>query len=178
MTELMFDGEKLVTPARPAPAPAPPAVSKTLVVPDRVRAKRYHADTPVVMVILLCLVGLLAASSFVVSFTGLYAAAAWAVGDVPWLQFAVPIMLDMAIIAFTVALFVERERGEKVLWTWVSIGVFAAVSATTNILHTLDVTTAVTFPQLLVGAIISGGAPVLLAVVTDKIAVKVFKPVP
>ena len=139
------------------------------------KTKRLHADTPFVLGLLLVLIAALAAASFYVSFSGLYAAAAWAVGDNPPLQFAVPVMLDVAIVAFTIALFVERERGEKVRWTWASIAVFAAVSAYSNVLHTLVVSTAINFPQLLVGAIISGGAPLLLAFATDKIAVKVFK---
>jgi hypothetical protein len=139
------------------------------------KARRFHADTPFVLGLLLFLVALLAAASFYVSFSGLYAAAAWAVGDVPPLQFAVPIMLDVAIVAFTLALFVERERGEKVRWTWFAIAVFAIVSATANILHTLEVSTAINLSQLIAGAVISGGAPILLAFSTDKIAVKVFK---
>ena len=139
------------------------------------KARRFHADTPFVLGMLLFLVAAMAAASFYVSFSGLFAAAAWAVGDNPPLQFAVPIMLDIAIIAFTLSLFVERERGDKVRWTWVAIGAFALVSATANILHTLVVSTATDNYQLLVGAVISGGAPVLLAFATDKIAIKVFK---
>lgn len=139
------------------------------------KARRFHADTPFVLGVLLVLVAGMAAASFYVSFSGLFAAAAWAVGDNPPLQFAVPIMLDIAIIAFTLSLFVERERGDKVRWTWMAIAMFAAVSATANILHTLVVSTATDNYQLLVGAVISGGAPVLLAFATDKIAIKVFK---
>ena len=139
------------------------------------KARRFHADTPFVLGMLLFLVAGMAAASFYVSFSGLFAAAAWAVGDNPPLQFAVPIMLDIAIIAFTLSLFVERERGDKVRWTWLAIAMFAAVSATANILHTLVVSTATDNYQLLVGAVISGGAPVLLAFATDKIAIKVFK---
>lgn len=139
------------------------------------RAKRFHADTPFVLGLLLFLVALLAAASFYVSFSGLYAAAAWAVGNNPPLQFAVPVMLDVAIVAFTLSLFVERERGDKVRWTWVAIATFALASATANILHTLEVSTAINLGQLIVGAVISGGAPILLAFSTDKAAVKVFK---
>lgn len=142
---------------------------------ERKRARRFHADTPFVLGVLLFLVAAMAGASFYVSFSGLFAAAAWAVGDNPPLQFAVPIMLDIAIIAFTLSLFVERERGEKVRWTWVAIASFAAISATANILHTLVVSTATDNYQLIVGAVISGGAPVLLAFATDKIAIKVFK---
>lgn len=138
-------------------------------------AKRIFADTPRTLALLLSLVALLAVASFSVSFAGLYAAAAWAVGESPWLQIAVPVMLDVAIIAFTVALFVERERGESVRWTWVAIAVFATVSAASNVLHTLTVSTATTPQQLIVGSVISGGAPLLLAFATDKAAVKVFR---
>jgi hypothetical protein len=142
---------------------------------DYKKARRFHADTPFVLGVLLLLVALLAAASFYVSFSGLFAAAAWAVGNNPPLQFAVPIMLDVAIVAFTLSLFVERERGDKVRWTWFAIAVFALASATANILHTLEVSTAINMGQLIVGAVISGGAPVLLAFSTDKAAVKVFK---
>ena len=141
----------------------------------RKRARRFHADTPFVLGVLLFLVAAMAAASFYVSFSGLFSAASWAVGDNPPLQFAVPIMLDIAIIAFTLSLFVERERGDKVWGTWLAIGAFAAVSATANILHTMVVSTATDNYQLIVGAVISGGAPVLLAFATDKIAIKVFK---
>lgn len=138
------------------------------------RARRFYADTPLVLGILLALIAMQAVSTFSVSFSGLYAAAAWAVGPIPWLQVAVPFMLDMAIVAFTLALFVERERGHSVKGTWAAIAVFAVVSAVANILHTLTVSTAKTLPELIVGAVISGGAPLLLAFATDKIAVKVF----
>jgi hypothetical protein len=163
-----------VAPVSPASESVEP-VDEVVEVVERKRARRFHADTPFVLGVLLFLVAALAAASFYVSFSGLYAAAAWAVGDVPPLQFAVPIMLDVAIVAFTLALFVERERGERVWGTWLAIAVFAGASATANILHTLEVTTAVTLGQLIVGAVISGGAPILLAFATDKIAVKVFK---
>ena len=139
------------------------------------QAKRFYADTWPVMVVLLGLSAILTVSSFTVSFAGLYAAAAWAVGTQPVLQIAAPLMLDVAIITFTLALFVERERGEKVVGTWIAIGVFAVVSSCSNILHTLTVSTATTLAQIIVGAVISGGSPILLAFVSDKVAVKVFK---
>ena len=138
-------------------------------------ARRFHADTPFVLSLLLFLIASMAAASFYISFSGLYSAAAWAVGDNPPLQFAVPIMLDISIIAFTLALFIERERGEKVLGTWLAIGAFTLVSITANVFHTFVVSTAVDQYQLIIGAVISGGAPLLLAFGVDKIAIKVFK---
>lgn len=139
------------------------------------RAKRFHADTPFILGLLLILITAMAGASFYVSFSGLFSAAAWAVGDNPPLQFAVPVMLDISIIAFTLALFIERERGDKVWGTWVAISMFTLVSATANVFHTFAVSTAVDVYELGIGAVISGGAPLLLAFATDKIAVKVFK---
>ena len=142
---------------------------------NRKRAKRFHADTAFVLVLLLALITTMAAASFYVSFLGVYEAAAWAVGANPPLQFAVPLMLDLAIVAFTLSLFIERERGERVWGTWIAIGAFTIVSTFANVAHTFVVTTANTQLQLIIGAVISGGAPVLLAIASDKIAIKVFK---
>jgi hypothetical protein len=164
-------GTANVIPGIETPSPAPSAVA----VGERRRAKRFHADNPFVLSLLLVLIATMAASSFYVSFFGVYEAAEWAVGINPPLQFAVPLMLDVAIIAFTLSLFIERERGEKVWGTWVAIGAFTLVSTVANVAHTFVVTTAEDQLQLLVGAVISGGAPVLLAVASDKIAIKVFK---
>lgn len=139
-------------------------------------ARRFHADTTFVLGLLLFLIASMAGASFYISFSGLYSAASWAVGDNPPLQFAVPVMLDISIIAFTLALFIERERGEKVWGTWLAIGLFTTVSLVANIFHTFVVSTADTQYQLIIGSIISGGAPMLLAFATDKIAKRVFKP--
>ena len=177
-----------------APRPAPEAVVSGAIISDnylevkareadlaeaeaknRRPAKRFHADTSFVLSLLLILIASMALASFYISFSGLYAAAAWAVGDNPPLQFAVPIMLDISIIAFTLALFIERERGEKVAATWTAISAFTLVSLVANVFHTFVVSTADTPYQLGIGAVISGGAPLLLAFATDKIAVKVFK---
>lgn len=144
---------------------------------DYKKARRFHADVPVVMGLLLFLITAIAAASFYVSFSGLYAAAAWAVGDVPTLQFAVPVMLDASVIAYSLSLFIKREREEKVWGTWLAIAVFAIISATANVLHTFGVSTSTTPSELFIGATISGGAPLLLAFTTETIAKLVFSPV-
>lgn len=184
------EGEFLLT--EPAPAPVAPVSGiaevvgeqpkavepvPTALTEERKRARRFHADIPLVMGLLLSLIALIAAASFYVSFSGLYSAAAWAVGDRPSLQFAVPIMLDASVVAYSLSLFVKRERGESVWGTWMAIAVFATISSTANVLHTLAVSTSTTQYELIVGAIISGGAPVLLALTTETIAKLVFSPV-
>lgn len=189
------EGEFLLT--EPAPAPEAPAsgfaevvnkpveleavsnvIQEDSVVPEsRKRARRFRADVPFVMGLLLLLITAIAAASFYVSFSGLYAAAAWAVGDVPALQIAAPLMLDLSILAYSLSLFIKRERGERVLGTWIAIATFAAISAVANVLHTFAVSTATTPSELFIGATISGGAPLLLAFTTETIAKLVFKPI-
>lgn len=140
------------------------------------RAKRFSADTKISLAVLLALTAIVATASFAISFNGLYAAAEWGLG-VTWLQIAVPVVLDVAIIAFTYSLFIERERGESTLWTLVLIFILAGVSTYANALHTIEVSTAVNQQQLIFGIVLSGGMPVLLAIVTDKIGAKVFRKV-
>ncbi|WP_025157244.1 DUF2637 domain-containing protein [Leifsonia aquatica] len=138
--------------------------------------RRFSAQHIFVLVTLLVLAAFMAAASFLTSFTGLYGAASWAIGDEnPWLKAAAPLMYDGAIIAFTVKLFMDKEEGEKVLWTWVWIAVLASISSVVNIFHTVGVSTATNFPQLIVGCVISGSAPFLLALVVDVAASKVFR---
>lgn len=139
------------------------------------KADRYPADTKVTMTVLLAIAGLVGVAGFIVSFSGLFGAAAWAVGDFPALQIAAPGMLDLAIIAVTIKLFVERERGERVRGSWAAITTFALVSAAANVLHALSVSTAKTLPELVVGCVISGGAPFLLAYVVDVAGGLVFR---
>lgn len=137
--------------------------------------KRLSALQRPVLFLLLALALLQGISTFTTSYSGLYGAAAWAVGNQPFLQSIVPFMYDVAIIAFTVKLFMDREEGEKVRWTWFFITLLAFISAGANIIHTLVVSTATTFPQLVVGGIISGGSPFLLALTIEVAASKVFR---
>lgn len=141
------------------------------------KARRFHADVPAVMGLLLFLITAIASASFYVSFSGLYVAAAWAVGDAPTLQIAAPLMLDLSILAYSLSLFIKRERGESVWGTWLAISIFASISATANVLHTFAVSTATTPSELFIGATISGGAPILLAFATETIAKLVFSPI-
>lgn len=188
--ELTFTSEGFLIPPTVAPAPPAPDGGTARIVDSQItdavtqsapsgarrkRARRFHADTPFVLSLLLILITAMAGASFYVSFWGVYEAAAWAVGNNPPLQFAVPLMLDVAIIAFTLSLFIERERDEKVWGTWLAISAFTLVSAFANVTHAFAVTTAENDTQMIVGAIIAGGAPVLLAFASDKIAKKVFK---
>jgi len=139
------------------------------------KAQQFSASHKYVMLALLILTGLAAAMTFATSFVGLFGASAWALGDAsPILRSAIPLTFDIAVLAFTIKLFVDRERGDRVFWTWLWIGVLAAVSSGSNVLHAQSVTTAKTLPQLISGMVFAGAAPFLLALVTEVAGKLVF----
>lgn len=140
------------------------------------KAPRFSARHRFVLFILLGLAAFMAVASFTTSFNGLFGATAWAVGNgSPVLQVAAPLMYDVAILAFSIKLFIDREDGDNALWTWVWIAALALVSSATNIVHTLAVSAAKTPTELAIGCVISGSAPLLLALIVDVAASKVFK---
>lgn len=139
------------------------------------RFKRLSTQNKFVLFTLLGLALLQAVSTFTTSYAGIAGAAEWAFGVNPFLQGISPLAYDVAIVAFTIKLFMDREEGLEVKWDWVWIGVLATVSAAANLVHTLAVTTAVAPLQLIVGCIISAGSPFLLALTIDVAASKVFK---
>lgn len=115
----------------------------------------------------LLLAVLVAVASFAVSFTGLIPAAGWAGIPRP-LRPAVPIVVDLSILVFTVAAVVARARGEDVRLAWSSVGFFTVVSMVTNATHALSDgnSTATTFPALVVGSFIASLMPLACLIST------------
>ncbi|GAA1938202.1 hypothetical protein GCM10009689_18580 [Brevibacterium antiquum] len=115
----------------------------------------------------LLLAVLVAVASFAVSFTGLIAAAGWAGIPRP-LRPAVPIVVDLSILVFTVAAVVARARGEGVRLAWSSVGFFTVVSMITNATHALSDgnSTATTLPALVVGSFIASLMPLACLIST------------
>ncbi len=128
---------------------------------------RINPDHLAVLIVAASLTGLLAATSFLLSFAGLSAVAEWA--SVPWwLTWAVPVMIDSAILVYTLAALVLRARGEKTKRTWCSLGLWAAVSVAANSIHAW--TDAPSDVQTVVGMTIAGLAPIALLLATHTLA--------
>ncbi|TGY78647.1 DUF2637 domain-containing protein, partial [Cellulomonas shaoxiangyii] len=88
---------------------------------------RIDPDTRAVVVLTVALVATLGAVSFAVSFAGLVAVAEWA--ELPrWLRWAVPVFVDGALLAYTLAILVQRARGESTRFSWAALGTFTLVS--------------------------------------------------
>lgn len=130
-----------------------------------VRRIRPESDSMAASALLLAV--LVAVASFAVSFTGLIAAAGWAGIPRP-LRPAVPIVVDLSILVFTVAAVVARARGEDVRLAWSSVGFFTVVSMVTNATHALSDgnSTATTFPALVVGSFIASLMPLACLIST------------
>ena len=131
-------------------------------------ASRIDPDTRTVVVLTVSLVGALGAVSFAVSFAGLVAVAEWA--ELPhWLRWAVPVFVDGALLAYTLAILVQRARGESTRFSWAALGTFTLVSVGANAAHVLG-TGDVTDWRTLVGAGLAALAPLGVLAATHTVA--------
>lgn len=87
------------------------------------------------------LVGLLAAGAFVLSYASLWGTAL-AYGLSPWLAWIWPLLVDFALIVFSLSVVRANLKGERVLWPWLMVGVYTLATVSFNVLHAPDNTTA------------------------------------
>ena len=131
-------------------------------------ASRIDPDTRTVVVTTVALVGTLGLVSFAVSFAGLVAVAEWA--ELPHrLRWAVPVFVDGALLAYTLAILVQRARGESTRFSWAALGTFTLVSVGANAAHVLG-TGDVQDWRTLVGAGLAALAPLGVLAATHTVA--------
>ncbi|WWV91893.1 excisionase [Microbacterium phage phiMiGM15] len=134
---------------------------------------RINPDSRGVLYAALGVTVALALASFLLSYAGLVAVAAWAA--VPsWLSWAVPVTIDGAILVYTLAALVFRARGEGARVAWLSLSLFTALSVAANAAHAWDAGQADTRAAL--GATIAGLAPVAVLLTTHTIARLIIAP--
>ena len=97
---------------------------------------RLNPDTRPVVLATAGLTAVLGLVSFAVSFSGLLAVAEWAALP-PELRWAVPVFVDGALLAYTLAIVVQRARDESTWFSWLALASFTAVSVAANALHVL-----------------------------------------
>lgn len=129
-------------------------------------ARRLNPDRPVVVIIAVTFGALIVGSSFTLSFAGLSDVAAW--GGAPQvLRPLVPIMIDAALLTYTLSWLVQRARGESTWLSWCSLALFTIVSLLGNSLHGWQPTLEV---QRIVGTAVVGLAPVAVLLATHTLA--------
>lgn len=104
-----------------------------------------------------------------VSFNGLRDVAAW-VGLPLWMRWAVPVFIDIAILAYSLAAVIHKSRGESVRTTWITLGVFTATSVVANAAHALSVGQGETVVQRTIGAVIAALAPIAVFAATEELS--------
>ena len=134
---------------------------------------RINPDSRGVLYLAVGITVLLALASFLLSYAGLVAVAAWAA--VPtWLSWAVPVTIDGAILVYTLAALVFRARGEGARMAWLSLSLFTALSVAANAAHAWDAGQG--DPRSGLGAVIAGLAPVAVLLTTHTLARLIIAP--
>jgi hypothetical protein len=131
------------------------------------RTERINPDSMVTLWLTVGLVGFLAVASFMVSFTGLHEVAAWA-GLPEWLRWAVPIFIDVAILAYTLAVLIHRHRGERTWASWLSLAGFTVFSMVANGAHALSIPHPDAGQQI-IGAAVASLAPLAVFAATEQL---------
>jgi hypothetical protein len=137
-------------------------------------ARRLNPDRPIVVIIAVIFGALIVGSSFTLSFAGLSDVAAWG-GAPQLLRPLVPIMIDAALLTYTLSWLVQRARGESTWLSWCSLALFTAVSLLGNSLHGWHPSLEV---QRIVGTAVVGLAPVAVLLATHTLAQLLTEHVP
>ncbi len=108
--------------------------------------------------------------AFAISFTALYEVAGW-LGLPPFMWWAVPVFIDLAILVYAASVLVHKARGEQTLASWAALGTFTALSVFANAAHAWSY--AQDHEQRwqgVVGAVIAGMVPVAIFVATEQLS--------
>jgi hypothetical protein len=139
------------------------------------KSKRINPDSLVVLGVAVALVTVLMASSFTVSFSGIYEVSAWT-GLPGFLQWLPAFFIDAAILAYTISLVVFSARGESRWRTMLGLGAFAALSVVANIAHTISFWQgSLADPRAWIGVLITGAAPIAVLLASEEITRLAFE---
>ncbi|WP_343282284.1 DUF2637 domain-containing protein [Micrococcus sp. 2A] len=106
--------------------------------------------------------------AFSISFAALYEVAAW-LGLPPFMHWAVPVFIDLAILTYAGSVLVHESRGEPARASWWALGAFTGLSVVANGAHAWSAENATVW-QSVVGVLIAAMVPVAVFVATDQLA--------
>lgn len=130
-------------------------------------SRRINPDSIQTLWFTVGVVGFLAATSFMVSFAGLTEVAKW-VGVPTWMRWTIPAFIDMAILAYSMAVLIHRSRGEATWRSWISLSLFTGVSVVANAAHALSIEHEVIW-QAWIGAGLAALAPIGVFAATEEL---------
>lgn len=131
------------------------------------RPSRINPDTRPVLSLAVTVTAALLAVSFLLSYNGLTGVAPRGIAEAG-LAWSVPVTVDGAVLVYTLAVLIQRQRGDSARVSWSALGGFTAVSVAANAFHAWD--TSGHDAAGVVGAAIAGLAPVAVLVATHTLA--------
>lgn len=120
--------------------------------------------------ILLVTLGVITAGlvAFAISFVALMEVAAW-LGLPPWMHWAIPAFIDVAILVYAASVLVHKARGEPTWKSWLMLGSFTALSVVANMSHALSHEQETEW-QSIIAATIAGMVPFAIFAATEQLA--------
>lgn len=137
-------------------------------------SRRMNPDSRPVLIVAAGLTAILGGVSFLLSYNGLTATAPWA--SIPAAQaWTIPVVIDGAILVYTLAVLIKRRRGESARLYWALLASFSGVSVAGNSFHAWDASAQ--DATGVAGAAIAGLAPLAVLAATHTLADLVVEPV-
>lgn len=130
-------------------------------------SRRINPDSIGILWVTVVILAFLQLCSFMVSFAGLSEVANW-VGIPTWMSWTIPAFIDVSIIGYSLAVLIQRSRGESTRLAWSALLFFTAVSIFTNGAHALSIPQSVEW-QGIVGAGVAALSPIGVFMATEVI---------
>ncbi|NWN87269.1 MAG: DUF2637 domain-containing protein [Micrococcaceae bacterium] len=106
--------------------------------------------------------------AFAISFVALYSVAEW-LGLPPWMWWAVPVFIDLAILVYAGLVLVHKARGERTWPSWLALGAFTVLSVVANGAHALAHSHETQW-QAYIGVLIAAMVPIAIFVATEQLS--------
>ena len=140
------------------------------------KATRLNLDALGVLVFTVAVVFTLMIASFIASFASIYEVAVYTGLPAEWL-WVFPVFIDLAILAYTLSLFIFKHRKESTWRTLLGLFGFALLSIAANVSHTLAFWDGnITSYQAWIGVILTAAAPIAVLLASEEIGRLAFSP--
>lgn len=132
------------------------------------KSKRINPDSGLFIRVVMGGVMVAGLVAFAISFVSLYQVAEW-LGLPPWMWWAVPTFIDLAILVYAGLVLVHQARGERTWPSWLALGAFTLLSVIANSAHALSHGHDAAW-QAYVAVLIAAMVPVAIFVATEQLS--------
>jgi hypothetical protein len=147
-----------------------PVVTVAEYVPAKAKTHRLNIDSIFVLILAVGIVFLLMTASFIASFAAIYDIAEFT-GTPEELRWVFPVYIDLAILGYTIALFIFKRRGTGTARTIAGLVGFALLSVAANVGHTLVYWDGdLSDYRAWIGVALTASAPIAVLLASEEIA--------